>query len=138
MPIAINYKNNGLKKSSSNLILFVDEKFKTSTLKKQISKSEYSYIDDLLKTKDLKKKIVIFDISSKRKIILISLNRNLTNSDSENLGAKFYDLFKEGTQSEFILNSDSIPDKLKNFVGYFLHGMRLKSYKFEKYKTKKK
>ena len=35
------------------------------------------------------------------------------------------------------LNSDTFSNKLKNIVGYFLHGLKLKSYSFEKYKTKK-
>ena len=137
MPIVINYKNSSLKKNSSNLVLFVDEKFNILTSKKHLSKPEFSYIEDLIKTKDLKKKILIFDINSKRKIILISLKKHITSSDLENLGAKFYDLFKENSQNEFVLNSDTIPNRLKNSIGYFLHGMRLKSYKFEKYKSKK-
>ena len=137
MPIVINYKNSSFKKNSSNLVLFVDEKFNILTSKKHLSKPEFSYIEDLIKTKDLKKKILIFDINSKRKIILISLKKHVTNSDLENLGAKFYDFFKENSQNEFVLNSDTIPNRLKNSIGYFLHGMRLKSYKFEKYISKK-
>ena len=35
------------------------------------------------------------------------------------------------------LNSESISSRLKNIVGYFLHGVKLKSYKFDKYLTKK-
>ena len=137
MTISINYKNNSSKKNSTNLILFVDEKFNLSTLKKHISSSEYSFISDLVKTKDLKKKIVTFDINSKRKIILVSTKKNLTSSEAENLGAKFYDLFKNIKQNQYNLNSDSASSGLKNLVGYFLHGLRLKSYTFEKYKTKK-
>ncbi|WP_440933553.1 leucyl aminopeptidase [Candidatus Pelagibacter sp.] len=137
MPIVINYKSSSLKKNSSNLVLFVDEKFNILTLKKHLSKPEFSYIQDLIKTKDLKKKILIFDINSKRKIILISLKKLITSSDLENLGAKFYDLFKENNRNEFILNSDTISNRSENSIGYFLHGMRLKSYKFEKYKSKK-
>ena len=137
MTVQINYKNVSTKKNSPNIVLFVDEKFNTSTLKNYISKSEYTYISDLIKTKDLKKKIVIFDISSKRKIILVAFKSNLTSIDAENLGAKFYDTFRESNQNKFILNSNTAPSKLKIFVGYFLHGMRLKSYKFDKYKTKK-
>ena len=137
MPVLINYKNSANKKNSTNLILFVDDKFNISPLKNHISKSEYTYISDLIKTTDLKKKIVVYDISSKRKIILVSLKKNLTNTDAENLGAKFYVRFKDSNQNKFKLNTDLIQSKLKNFVGYFLHGMRLKSYKFEKYKTKK-
>ena len=32
--------------------------------------------------------------------------------------------------------SDSINIKLENFVGHFLHGVKLKSYEFKKYKSK--
>ena len=137
MNIKINFKNQAFSKSYGNSIFFVDEKFNISSLKKLISNSEYAYILDLLKNEDLKKKIVTFDISSKRKIILISLKKNLTNFDAENLGAKCYGLFKKFNKTDYILNSNSIPNKFKDFVGYFLHGVKLKSYIFEKYKTKK-
>ncbi len=67
MTVQINYKNSLSKKNSCNLVLFVDEKFDISKLKKHISSSEYSFISDLLKITDLKKKIVTFDLSSKKK-----------------------------------------------------------------------
>ena len=35
------------------------------------------------------------------------------------------------------LNSDSIDSKNDIFLGHFLHGLKLKSYKFNKYKSKK-
>ena len=73
MPIFIKYKNSSIKKASSNLILFVNEKFNILGLKKHILKSEYSYISDLLRVKDDKQKIFTFDLNSKKKIILISL-----------------------------------------------------------------
>ena len=53
MTVQINYKTNSQKKASSNLVLFVDEKFNLSRLKKYISNSEFSYISDLLKNSDL-------------------------------------------------------------------------------------
>ena len=67
MNIKVNFKNQGLTKSNANLILFADEKFNITGLKKYISNSEYSYISDILKKKDTKKRIVTFDISSKKK-----------------------------------------------------------------------
>ena len=136
MSVQINYKS-AYKKNSINSVLFVDEKYSISNLKKFISNSEYSFVLDLLKTRDLKKKIISFDINSKRKIILVSLKINLKNSEAENLGAKFYDLYRELKQNEFIVNSDSLSNQKSNIIGYFLHGIKLKSYKFEKYKTKK-
>ena len=137
MNIKVNFKKQVLSKSNANLILFADEKFNITGLKKHISHSEYSYISDILKKKDTKKKIITFDISSKKKIILVSLKKNLTNSHSENLGAKCYVILSELKETQYTVNSDTIPNGLKNILGYFLHGIKLKSYKFEKYKTKK-
>ena len=137
MSVIINYKASFFKKNSPNIILFSDENFNISGLKKNILNSDYSFISDLIKTKDKKDKILSFDISSKRKIILVSLKKNVKNFEIENLGAKFYDLFKENKQNEYNLNSDTLPSKLNNLLGHFLHGIKLKSYIFEKYKTKK-
>ena len=137
MSIQINYKKSYQKKDTANLILFVDEKFNISNIKKHISNSEYSIIADLLKNRDFKKEILIFDINSKKKIILVSIKKNITDSETENLGAKFYNLFKDEKSDQYIINSDSITNKSKNIVGYFLHGLKLKSYIFEKYKSKK-
>ena len=92
MNITINFKNHISSKFTGNSILFVDEKFNISTLKKYILSSEYSYINDLLKTKDDKKKIITFDINSRKKIILISLKKNNSNSEAENLGAQCYNV----------------------------------------------
>ena len=50
MTVEILYKNSASKNTSSNLVLFVDEKFNIDALKKHLSNSELSYIDDLLKT----------------------------------------------------------------------------------------
>ena len=67
MSVQITYKNKILKKNTHNLVLFVDEKFSISNLKKHILSTEYSLISDLIKIKDQKKKIAVFDISSKKK-----------------------------------------------------------------------
>jgi len=137
MSIKIDYKKNLSNKKLANLVLFSDEKYNLSSLKKHVKSSEYSFISDLLKTKDLKQKILTFDISSKKKIVIVSLEKNLSNSKIENLGAKFYIKFKDLKQKEFVFNSDTIQNKSKNLIGYFLHGLKLKSYTFDKYKTKK-
>ena len=63
MTVQINYKANSSIKTSSNLVLFVDEKFNTSGLKKHILNSEFLYISDLLKKSDLKKDLIVFEIS---------------------------------------------------------------------------
>ena len=62
MTVQINYKNSSLKTNLANLILFVNENFDISGLKKYLSKDEYTYISDLLKTSDLKKNLLFFEI----------------------------------------------------------------------------
>ncbi len=137
MSIKINYLKKIISKSSSNLVLFADDKFNIKSLKKYLSNTEFSYISDLLKTSDLKKNIFVFEVSSKKKIVLISIKNNSKISDVESLGAELYNRINYGKNSEYSLNSDSIVSKQKNFLGHFLHGLKLKSYKFNKYKTKK-
>ena len=137
MSIKINYSKKISNKSSANLVLFCDEKYSITGLRKYISNTEFSYIKDLLKTNDLKKNLKVFDVNSKKKIVLISIKNNLKTSDVENLGAEFYKLVNHGKNSEYFLISDSIASKHNNFLGHFLHGLKLKSYEFKKYKTKK-
>ena len=137
MSIKINYSNKISTISSANLVLFADEKFNINPLKKHISSSEFSYISDLLKTSDLNKNLFVFELNSKKKIILVSTKKNIKTSDIENLGAEFYGRINYGKKSEYFVNSESIISKHENFIGHFLHGLKLKSYIFNKYKTKK-
>ena len=137
MTVNINYSNKSLNETSSNIVLFANEKFNTDNIKKYVTDNELSYIKDLLKTSDLKKNIFVYELNSKKKIILISIKNKLRNSDIENLGAEFYGRVNYGKNSEYFILSDSILGNNKNFLGLFLHGLKLKSYEFNKYKTKK-
>ncbi len=137
MSIKLNYTKKTNSKLSSNLVLFCNEKYSINGLKKYFSNSEFSYINDLLKTIDLKKNLFVFEVNSKKKIVLISIKNNLKTSDVENLGAEFCKRVNNGKNSEYSVISDSIMGKNDNFLGHFLHGLKLKSYEFKKYKTKK-
>ena len=136
MSIKISYKNSGPKNPSANLILFVDENFSLNGLKKYISNTEFSYIYELLKTSDLKKDILLFEINSKKTIFLVSIKKDIKISDIENLGAKFHAYINYEKKKEYFVNSDTLNSKVKNLVGYFLHGLKLKSYEFNVYKSK--
>jgi len=136
MTIHINYKNNSPKKPTTNLVLFVEEDFNIISLKKHISNIEFSYISDLLKNSDLKKNLLLFEVNSKKTIFLICIKKNLENSDIESLGAEFHGHINYDKKSEYFVNSDSISKKFENFLGYFLHGLKLKSYEFNIYKSK--
>ena len=137
MAVQINYKNSGLNKDTANLVLFVDEKFNIKGLKRYISQTEFSYISDLLKNSDLKKNLLLFEINSKRSIFLVSIKKDQKASDIENLGAKFHGYINYEKKNDYLVNSDTINSKIENFLGHFLHGLKLKSYEFNIYKSKK-
>ena len=101
-----------------------------------MSSPEFLYTSDLIKTSDLKKKLLVFELTSKKKIIVISIKKNIKNSEVENLGAEFYDRINYGKNSEYFISSESALTNNKNFIGHFLHGLKLKSYDFKKYKSK--
>jgi len=88
MSIQIMYKNSGFKKPSINLVLFVEDIFNISGLKKHISSSDFSYLSDLLKNSDLKKNLLDFKISIKKKIILIYIKKKLKTYDMKNIEEK--------------------------------------------------
>ena len=134
MTVQILYKN---KDNSNNLVLFVDESFNTSGLKKYLSSVEFFYISDLLKNSDLKKNLLFFHINSKKTIFLVSMKKNMQTSDMESLGAEFHGYINNNKKSEYTVNSDSLNGKFENFIGHFLHGLKLKSYEFNLYKSKK-
>ena len=137
MSVQINYNKIPSDKTSVNHVLFTEENFNILGLKKYLLNKEYSFVSDLIKSKDIKKKFISIDINSKKKIILISLKNKISDSGLENLGAKFYDTYKDFNINNYILNSDTVPRRPNKVVGLFLHGIKLKSYNFEKYKTKK-
>ena len=123
MTVQILYKN---KDNSNNHILFVEEGFNISGLKKYISNTEFSYISDLLKNSDLKKNLLFFEVNSKKTIFLVSIKKNLETSDMESLGAEFHGYINYDKKSEYTVNTDSINNKFENFIGHFLHGSKTK------------
>ena len=40
-------------------------------------------------------------------------------------------------QNDYLVNADTANSQIENLLGYFLHGLKLKSYEFNIYKTKK-
>ena len=73
----------------------------------------------------------------KKKIVLVSIKNNIKVSDIEKLGAELYGRINYGKNIEYFINSDSFNSKYDYFIEHFLHGLKLKSYEFNKYKSKK-
>ena len=95
MTVKINYSGKISNLSTTSTILFCDEKFNIKTLKKNLNSTEFNYIEDLLKDRDLKKKLFIFNINSKKRIVLISIKNDILTSEIESLGAEFFSQVKQ-------------------------------------------
>ena len=80
---------------------------------------------------------MFFEINSKKTIFLVSIKKNLKASDVESLGAQFHDHVNYDKKNDYFINIDSINSKIENFAAHFLHGLKLKSYEFNIYKSKK-
>ena len=138
MSIKINYFNLQNISQITIYTLFVEENFKIDNVK-NFSNAEISYFKDVLKKNDFKKNIISFDLNSKKKIILINVKKKIEKTDIENLGAEFYNFIKDHNLNELSINSESVRENAeKDFIGHFLLGLKLKSYEFNIYKSKKK
>ena len=137
MPVQINYHNKNSRNATTNPVYFVDEKFNIDHLRKYISNNEFSYISELIKSRDLNSNIHTFEIDSKKKIFLVSIKNDIEILDVENLGANFFGILGLNKKKNYTIYSNTVISKIKNFLQYFLHGLKLKSYQFDIYKSKK-
>jgi len=81
------------------------------------------------------------DLSSSLKIIIVKINEDISLSkNNEKLGAKFYEYINSNSIYKSSLIDSNISfflQKNSGFIDEFISGIFIKSYNFEKYKTKK-
>jgi len=140
MSVQINYISKINAKSSKSYVFFANEKFEVNNLKNVFSKEQISFIQQIIKKKDLKKRFLSFDLNLNEQIILIKTKKNISSHEIENLGAEFYNFIKLNSIINLTLYSDSLQkiQNRKEAIEEFLLGLKLKSYEFNLYKSKKK
>ena len=129
-------KNIKLSKLSGTIVFFANKKFEIKNTKSLLNQSENNLIKRNLNNNNKKKEIFSFDISHNQKIIVYSAK------DSKNCfeksGAKLYEFFKKENLNKVHLFGDTIENsEVNKSLHKLVHGMRLKSYSFNKYLTKK-
>ncbi len=141
MSIKIKFVKNIKEKAIKNYALFSDENFKILGLKKLSLNNQAKIIDKMIKSYNLKnKKFLLFNLNSDQKIILIKQNKKSLPVDNEKMGAEFYNFIKLNEIFNLTFIDKNIYDTSidnKFFLDEFIHGIQLKSYKFNKYLTKK-
>ncbi len=139
MSVQVFYKNKAKSSGLGVIALFGNEKFQIQNLRSYFSKIEASYIEKISKKKNnTKENIISFNINDKTTIIIISIKKILKGSGVEALGAQLYNFIKKDNIKNLSIFSESINTKPgKDFIGRFMHGLKLKSYEFNIYKSKK-
>ena len=100
------------------------------------------FLKRIEKNKD-KKKLHSFDISDSQRCFVIILSEKLINFELNDLGGTFKNLIgsHKNLKSINLLVSENVRNKKlsdEELISEFLYGYNLKSYSFEKYKSKKK
>ena len=139
MTVQVINKNRAKSSNPGVIALFTEDKFQMDNTRDFLSKNEVSYVQKILKNKKKNKEnIISLNISEKTTLILISLKKDLKGSDVENLGAEFYNFIKNNSFKDVSIITESVKSKPgKDFIGRFIHGLKLKSYEFNIYKSKK-
>ncbi len=121
---------------SGTIIFFANKKFEIKNISKLLNSSQTDLLKKNLKNNIKKKEIFSFDISHNQKIIIYSINNN---EDSfEKNGAKLYEFFKKENLNKIYVYGDTIENSNNiKCLHELIHGMKLKSYTFDKYLSKK-
>jgi len=142
MTLKILHKNKATDRDIKNYLLFSNENFKVYGLDKISLKSQSNHINKTIASNTHKdKNFLIFNINSNQRVVLVKIKNNQSSLDNETKGAELYSFIKSNLIFNLSMlegNILSTDIKNKNFINEFLHGIELKSYEFNKYKTKKK
>ena len=130
-------KSSKLSNLSGSILFFANEKSEIKNINSYISLSQNNIFKKNLKNNNKKKEIFSFDINHNQKIIIYTLKNTKTSYEKD--GAKLYEFFKKENLNKIHIFGDTIEDMNNNkCLLEVIHGMKLKSYTFDKYLTKKK
>jgi leucyl aminopeptidase len=143
MTIKVNFQNFISSKKIENLLLILKDKTSFNGLEKIFKDSDIELIKNFyLNNNEKNKKIISYNLNPTQKIIIIQnfVNNKNGHSEIEKFGAKLYEfLLKNCIDKLNILQKNIKNFSLDNpsLINELIHGMQLRSYKFDKYKNKK-
>ncbi len=120
------------------IIFFTNEKFEINNTQKILNNKEIEIFKKNLKKVDIKKKIFSFDYNHNQRIIFLALKKNQSKTYFENQGAQIFNILNnENIKKVNILCETLNKISNKDLIYSFIHGIKLKSYSFDKYLSKK-
>ena len=142
MTAFINYKQVKQTKNSLSYILFYNKKIISKIKDNSFLKYQLNIINENIKLAiNQNQEITEINLSSKIKIILVSLDTEKNDLFNEKLGGRLFDYVKDKNIKDYYFSEQNLKTVIEignNILDQVLHGFSLKSYIFEKYKTSKK
>ena len=141
MSIKIRIKNSLNEKLVKNHVFFTNQDFKIAGFNKLSIFKHSNFINKSISSnKSNDKNFLSFNIGPTQRILLIKIKNNQSSLDIEKIGADFYNYLKsnsffKSTFYEINIKNTNLRDEY--FFDEFIHGVELKSYEFNKYKSKK-
>jgi len=128
------------KSNHHDCVIFCDHKFRAPFVEKIFSSQNSKVLNrHILNNKSKEKNIFLFNLNENQKVIIVNVNSPELGLENEKIGAEFYEFIKSNSVNElsfFDTNISFFNSKNSSFIYEFFHGLKLKSYSFEKYKTK--
>tara|TARA_B100000963_G_scaffold359710_1_gene387867 strand:+ start:178 stop:1632 length:1455 start_codon:yes stop_codon:yes gene_type:complete len=125
-----------LNKLTGSIVFFANKNSEIKNISNLLNRSETDLFKKNLKNNIKKKEIFSFDLNHNQKIIIYTL-KNEKNT-FEKTGAKLFQYFKNEGLNKIHIFGDTVEDiKSMNGLHELIHGMKLRSYSFERYLTKK-
>ena len=141
MSIKLSIKKSYNEKMVKNYVFFTNDEFKIDALDRSVVGKFSNQIRKTINSSELKnKEFLSFNLNPSQKIILIKLKKNQSSLENEKIGAKFFNYTKLNlffSVAFFEQNIFQIKSNSKYFFDEFILGVKLKSYEFNKYRTKK-
>jgi len=139
MSIKISLKNSINEKQVKNYAVFSNENFKINALNKILLNNHSNFIINATNNTTLKKNnFLLFNLNSNQRIVIIKIKKDQSSADNEKIGAEFFNFIKSNSIMNLTFIEKNISETNNNkFCDEFFHGLELKSYQFDKYKSKK-
>ncbi len=139
MSIKISLKNSINEKQVKNYAVFSNENFKINALNKISLNNHSNFIINATNNTSLKKNnFLLFNLNSNQRIVIIKIKKDQSSADNEKIGAEFFNFIKSNSIMNLTFIEKNISGTNNNkFCDEFFHGLELKSYQFDKYKSKK-
>jgi leucyl aminopeptidase len=140
MSVILKFSGKSKLNKSKICVVFFKDYLKIDNENSEFSNTDIKLIIEFFSVlKSKKNEFITFDLSPSKKIILVNLKSNLNLYNLEKLGANFFDFIKKNFLYDLKFLEKNIEEfftKNKLFLSAFIHGFKVKSYIFKKYKTK--